>query len=329
MKEKIKNFIKENYKFVLVLILLVLFTTVRLPYYIMTTGGTINITDRVEMSGYEKDKEGSINMLYVSEYDATPFSYLVAKIKGEEINSNKDRQISNESVKDINKRNKIMRDNSLDTATIVAYKEAGKTINIKSKKNIVMAKTNDNNFEVGDIILTVNDTTCEDVNAIREIINNSNENDAIKFKVLRDDKEVEVESKVVLEDNRKIIGIIITTDYDYDLEPKITIKFKNSESGSSGGLMLTLTIYNAVSGEDLIKGRNIAGTGTINLDGTVGEIDGVKYKIMGAYNNNMDIVFVPSANYEEAISVKEKYNYDMDIIKVDAFNEVLEYLRNN
>ncbi len=42
--------------------------------------------------------------------------------------------------------------------------------------------------------------------------------------------------------------------------------------------MLTLTIYNAISGEDLIKGRNIAGTGTINLDGTVGEIDGVKYK---------------------------------------------------
>ena len=313
MKEKIKSFIKENYKFILVLILLVLFTTVRLPYYIMTTGGTINITDRVEMSSYEKDKEGSINMLYVSEYDATPFSYLVAKI-----------QISNESVKDINKRNKIMRDNSLDTATIVAYKEAGKTINIKSKKNIVMAKTNDNDFEVGDIILTVNDNTCEDVNAIREIINNSNENDIIKFKLLRDDKEVEVDGKVLLEDNRKIIGIIITTDYEYDLDPEITIKFKNSESGASGGLMLTLTIYNAISGEDLIKGRNIAGTGTLNLDGTVGEIDGVKYKIMGANNSNMDIVFVPSANYEEAISVKEKYNYDMDIIKLDTFNELLE-----
>ena len=327
--EKTKNYIKENFISLLIIVIAIILVTVRLPYYIMTTGGTINITDRVEMSSYEKDKEGSINMLYVSEYDATPFSYLVAKIKGEEINSNKDRQISNESVKDINKRNKIMRDNSLDTATIVAYKGAGKTINIKSKKNIVMAKTNDNDFEVGDIILTVNDNTCEDVNAIREIINNSNENDVIKFKVLRDDKEVEVDGKVVLEDNRKIIGIIITTDYEYDLDPEITIKFKNSESGASGGLMLTLTIYNAISGEDLIKGRNIAGTGTINLDGTVGEIDGVKYKIMGANNSNMDIVFVPSANYEEAISVKEKYNYDMDIIKVDTFNEVLEYLRNN
>ena len=93
--------------------------------------------------------------------------------------------------------------------------------------------------------------------------------------------------------------------------------------------MLTLTIYNAVSSEDLIKGRNIAGTGTINADGTVGEIDGIKYKIMGAAKNKMDIVFVPSSNYEEAVNIKNKYNYDLEIIKVDTFNEVLEYLRNN
>ena len=315
---KIKKFIKENYKFIIVLILIVLFCTIRLPYYIMTTGGTINITDRVEMDGYQKEDKGSINMLYVSEYDATPFSYLLAKLRGEEINSNKERQISNESVEEINERNKIMRDNSLDIAVLVAYQEAGKYINIKSKKNIVMAKTTDNNFEVGDIILTVNDKVCDEVKDIKEIINNSEENDIIKFKVLRNEKELEIENKVVL-----------VTDYEYDLDPKIDIKFKNSESGSSGGLMLTLTIYNAVSSEDLIKGRNIAGTGTINTDGTVGEIDGIKYKIMGAAKNNMDIVFVPSSNYEDAINTKNKYNYDLEIIKVDTFNEVLEYLRNN
>lgn len=326
---KIKNFIKENYKFIIVLILIVLFCTIKLPYYIMTTGGTINITDRVEMDGYQKEDKGSINMLYVSEYDATPFSYLLAKLRGEEINSNKERQISNESVEEINERNKIMRDNSLDIAVLVAYQEAGKYINIKSKKNIVMAKTTDNNFEVGDIILTVNDKACDEVNDIKEIINNSEENDIIKFKVLRNEKELEIENKVVLEDNRKVVGVVIVTDYEYDLDPKIDIKFKNSESGSSGGLMLTLTIYNAVSSEDLIKGRNIAGTGTINTDGTVGEIDGIRYKIMGAAKNNMDIVFVPSSNYEDAINTKNKYNYDLEIIKVDTFNEVLEYLRNN
>ena len=93
--------------------------------------------------------------------------------------------------------------------------------------------------------------------------------------------------------------------------------------------MLTLTIYNAISEEDIIKGRNIAGTGTIASDGSVGEIDGIKYKIMGAVKNNMDLVFVPSANYDEAIKVKENNNYDIDIIKVDTFKEAVQYLQNN
>lgn len=325
---KIKKFIKENYKFILVLIIILFLGTIKIPYYIMTTGGTINITDRVEMDGYEKE-EGSLNMLYVSEYDATPLSYIFAKIKGDEINSNKDRQISDESIKDINKRNKIMRDKSLDTAVIVAYTTANKEINITSKRNIVMATTIDNNFEVGDIILEVNGIECENINTIKEIINSKEENDIINFKVIRDNKEIEIENKVVLEDNNKVLGVIITTDYEYKTNPNINIKFKNSETGSSGGLMLTLTIYNAITDEDLIKGRNIAGTGTISIDGTVGEIDGIKYKIMGAYKNNIDIVFVPSANYEDAISIKNKYNYDMEIVKVDTFNETLEYLRNN
>ena len=93
--------------------------------------------------------------------------------------------------------------------------------------------------------------------------------------------------------------------------------------------MLTLTIYNAISDEDIIKGRNISGTGTISSDGTVGEIDGVNYKIMGAAREGMDIAFVPSSNYEEAVETKEKYNYDIEIIKVDTFDELVEYLRNN
>ena len=103
----------------------------------------------------------------------------------------------------------------------------------------------------------------------------------------------------------------------------------NCLKSEKGVTLLTLTIYNAISGEDLIKGRNIAGTGTINLDGTVGEIDGIKYKIMGAAKDNVDIVFVPTANYEEAVMTKNKYKYDLDIVRVDTFKETIEYLKNN
>lgn len=326
---KFKNFIKENYKFIIILILIVLFFNVKLPYYVLAPGGTINITDRVVMEDYKKEDKGSLNMLYVSEYEGTPAALLMAKINGYDIENNKDRQISNESIKEINKRNTIMRNNSFDIAVMVAYQEAGLDIKIKDKKNVVLAKTRNNSLEVGDIILSADGIECEDVNDIKKIINNKDVDDTIKFKILRNNKEKEVESKIYLEDNSKVVGIVMITEYDYDINPKIDIKFKDSESGSSGGLMLALTVYNAVTSEDIIKGRTLAGTGTISYDGSVGEIDGIKYKIMGASKNNVDIVFVPSANYEEAIMTKNKYNYDLEIIKVDTFKEAINYLKNN
>lgn len=324
---KFKEFIKENYKFIILMILIVLFFNVKLPYYIMAPGGTINITDRVVMDNYNKKSKGSLNMLYVSEYEGTPASLLLAKLKSYDIESNKERQISNESVKEINRRNTIMRDNSLDIATMVAYTEAGKSITIKEKKNVVIARTKDNGLEVGDIILSADNTTCEDVNDIKKIINNKEENDTVTFKILRNNKEKEVNSKIYLESNSKVVGVVIVTEYDYDIDPKIDIKFKNGESGASGGLMLTLTIYNAITDEDIIKERKIAGTGTISYDGTVGEIDGIKYKIMGAAKDNVKIVFVPTANYEEAIMTKNKYKYDLEIVRVDNFKEAIEYLK--
>ena len=328
MKTKIKEFIKREYKFIIFLVVLVSLFYIRLPYYISSPGGIIDVTNRVEMEGYE-NQSGSLNMLYVSEYEATPASYVWAKLFGYDINPNEDRQISNESVKEVETRNKIMRDNSLDIATMVAYTKAGKDINIKSKQNVVIATTSDNGLEIGDIILEVDNTECEEVEDIKSIIKSKEVGDTVTFKILRDNKEKEVESEILLEDNSKVIGVIIVTEYDYDLDPEINIKFKNSESGASGGLMLTLTMYNAISDEDIIKGRNISGTGTISSDGSVGEIDGVKYKIMGAARNNMDIAFVPSNNYEEALATKEKYNYDIEIVKVDTFDEAIEYLKNN
>ena len=64
------------------------------------------------------------------------------------------------------------------------------------------------------------------------------------------------------------------TTYEYDTDPSINIETKSSESGSSGGLMLTLAIYDLITEDDIAAGRTIVGTGTISVDGTVGEIDG-------------------------------------------------------
>ena len=64
-----------------------------------------------------------------------------------------------------------------------------------------------------------------------------------------------------------------------------------------------------------------------DIDGKVGEIDGIKYKIIGAHNNNVDIVFVPEKNYKEAVKIKKKNKYKMKIIKVKNFTDAVNYLK--
>ena len=50
--------------------------------------------------------------------------------------------------------------------------------------------------------------------------------------------------------------------------------------GPSAGLMFTLDIYDQLNSEDLRKGRKIAGTGTIESDGSVGDIGGAALKLL-------------------------------------------------
>ena len=324
--KKIKKYIKDNYLFIISCLILIFLFNYHLPYYINMPGGTIKVNDRIECKKCS-DINGSLNMLYVTEYEATVPTYLLSLvIPNWDLERISKQQISNETPEDIYNRNRLMLENSVDNAIYVAYTNSNKEINVKSKKNIVIATTKNNGLNIGDEVLKIDGKEIENIEEIRNIIQNSAVNKKLLFKVLRNNKEEDIQVKVIKQNSKKMIGAVITTDYDYELDPKIKLKFRSSESGSSGGMMLTLSIYTKINDQDIIKGRKIAGTGTIDYEGNVGKIDGIKYKIMGAHKDKMDIVLVPKENYKEAISVAEKNHYKFKIVKVETFKDVIDYL---
>lgn len=324
--KKIKKYIKDNYLFIISCLILIFLFNYHLPYYINMPGGTIKVNDRIACKKCS-DINGSLNMLYVTEYEATVPTYLLSLvIPNWDLERISKQQISNETPEDIYNRNRLMLENSVDNAIYVAYTNSNKEIKVKSKKNIVIATTKNNGLNIGDEVLEINGREIENIEEIRNIIQNSAVNKKLLFKVLRNNKEEDIQVKVIKQNSKKMIGAVITTDYDYELDPKIKLKFRSSESGSSGGMMLALSIYTKINDQDIIKGRKIAGTGTIDYEGNVGKIDGIKYKIMGAHKNKMDIVLVPKENYKEAISVAEKNHYKLKIVKVETFKDVIDYL---
>lgn len=324
----LKKIIKEHLPYLLTMIAIIVVFNIRLPYYISAPGGIIDISDRIEYK--EKNEyEGSLNMLYVTEYEATIPIYLMSYLLDDwDLESIKESQVSDESMKEIEIRNKIMLNNSVNNAKYVAYKEANKEINISSKKHQVIGTITDTNLKIGDEIIKINNSKIDNLDDIKAIITNSNIGDELTINIIRDAKKLTITEKIKEIDNEKALGVIIITDYEYETNPDIKLNFKKSESGSSGGLMMSLSIYNAISGDNILKGRNIAGTGTIDINGNVGEISGIKYKIMGAAKNNIDIVLVPSTNYEEALQTKEEHNYDIEIVSINTFEEAINYLKN-
>ncbi|MDD6094065.1 MAG: PDZ domain-containing protein [bacterium] len=317
-----KKFIKENIKPLIFMIILIIVVNVELPYYIEAPGGTINLTERID-ENYNK-KNGSLNMLYVTEYKGNIVTVLLSKIiKTWDLYEISNQQVSDEDAKDIYIRNKVMLENSIQNATLVAYKEANKKIEIKETKNIVIATTKDNGIEIGDEIIEVDNTPVIDITTIKKYLETKKENDIVKIKIKRNGKTKEIPITL---DKTKVIGIAMITNYEYETEDELNINFKSGEGGSSGGLVLALGIYSEITGTDLLKGRNVAGTGTIDALGNVGEIDGVKYKIAGAVKNKMDVILVSPYNYEEAKKVIKENNYKIELVKVSTFKEAIEYL---
>ena len=319
---KTKQFLKENLIQIIILAIFIFVVNIELPYYIEAPGGTINLTERLNKD-YNK-KNGSLNMLYVTQYRGNVVTVLLGKlINSWDLNKISNQQISNETSNEIYTRNRIMLDNSIQNAIFVAYNHADIEIKIKKQNHIVFATTKENGIEIGDIILSVDKQNIDNINDLKEIINNKNIGDKLELLIKRGEQEKTI-SVTIPED--KIIGIATITNYEYELPNELNINFKNGEGGSSGGLILTLGIYQEITGIDLLKGRNIAGTGTIDISGNIGEIDGIKYKIAGAVKNKMDVVLVSPYNYEEAKKVVEENNYDIELVEVSTFKEAIDYL---
>ena len=329
IKKYIINDIKRNYKFYIGLFLIMALFLVRFDYVIYTPGSLENLNDRIIVNPSNESK-GSMNLTYVTSIPANiPNMLLSLIIPNWDIESLNNMRVEDESEKEIENRDKIyLKDTSYD-AVIAAFKEANMKYEITDVDVTItyiynIAKTN---LKVGDVIKTINGVKITSFNSLINEVNKYEVGEKLIINVLRNNKIIECEATIVLEENKKMIGISLAELKNIKTNPEVKFVFKNNESGSSRGLMCALEIYNRITKYDITKGDIISGTGVIDENGNVGSIGGVKYKLKGAVNKHAKVFIVPSDNYEEAISLKNKYKYDIEIIKADTLKNVIKALK--
>lgn len=328
--DKIKQILNENWKFFVFLIATFLIFTYEFPYYIDAPGGLMNVSDKIEIKD-SHDSSGSFNLAYVSELKATIPTLLIAWLNPSwDILKEEEVLYDNETIKELTIRDQLLLKEALGNATIVGYEKAKKKVEKISEKVYVSYITEEaiTTLKVGDQILKVENESIKNKEHLSNVLTDNSLKE-ISITVFHNGKE-EMRTATIQEiDGKKMIGIILTQVSEVKTDPEIEFHFKKNESGPSGGLMTALSIYNMLTEEDLTKGHKIVGTGTIDIDGTVGSIGGVKYKLAGAMKKKAEIFFVPDGeNYEEAIRIKKKQHYDITIIPVKHFDDALKYLEN-
>ncbi|MBR3362824.1 MAG: PDZ domain-containing protein [Bacilli bacterium] len=328
--ENIKNYIKENYKIMLVLLVLYLLFFVNLPYYISAPGGIINTSEKVDVNSNFK-LSGSLNMAYVSSIKGNILLLGYAFINPNwDVEKEDDVVSSGETIKDEEYRNKLFLEEANDTALMVAFDNSNIDYDVNNNKVYVtyVDEKSKTDLEVGDQIIEIDNQKINQKQDLYDYVGERKINDKVSFKVIRNGKEKNCIAKLIDVSKEPKVGIIITEDVDIKSDYHVDIKFKGRESGSSGGLMMALTIYSYLNKIDLTHGKRIVGTGTIDKDGNVGEISGIKYKLIGAVKKGGDVFLVPHGkNYNEAKKLKNKYNYDIDIVPIKTFKEALNYLK--
>jgi len=150
--------------------------------------------------------------------------------------------------------------------------------------------------------------------------------ETVSIGVLRNDKEVQIKTKLIEHieyKNEPMVGFLASTPNQRFIFPINVDIDTGSVGGPSAGLMMALNVYNKLIETDITNNSVIAGTGTIEIDGSVGPVGGVKQKVIAAKRAGATLILVPEANYEEAKPFEDD---ETSIFAVENFNNALEVI---
>lgn len=178
-------------------------------------------------------------------------------------------------------------------------------------------------LNVGDTLVSVGGTPVATAAAVREVVSSRAPGDTVPIEFVRDG--VSRTGTVVLgarpdDDSQGYLGV---TPEERPAAP-FEVKFNLADvGGPSAGLMFSLAVVDKLSPGELSNGEFVAGTGTIDADGTVGPIGGIKYKLIAAREAGATTFLVPDANCSEA---RQGVPDGLRLVRVESLDSAIDSL---
>ncbi|MEK4041328.1 SepM family pheromone-processing serine protease [Paenibacillus sp. FSL L8-0493] len=324
------------YLFTFVVIVYV-FVFMNTPYIVYQPGSASEVAPMIKVENADPAEEGTFMMTTVSASYAN-----VALLVASAFNSNsevvrKETRLGDKSEDEYAAEQVFYMNSSQSYSVQAAYHAAGIPYEDVVDYLYVFSvpvESNKGQFLPGDKIISVEGQKVPDPEALSKLLSTKKIGDQVAVVLQRNGKEVKERVTLVeIKDKESAAvrpGFGVTIAAVQKVKPKEAgkaVSFVDTNvGGPSAGLMFTMEIYNRLTSGDLTKGHRVAGTGTINAEGVVGAIGGVKHKIVAADREGAEIFFVPVKNYDEAKAKADKIGTSMKLVPVSTLDEALKYM---
>ncbi len=115
-----------------------------------------------------------------------------------------------------------------------------------------------------------------------------------------------------------VLGVFIDPVFAFPVDVTIRI---DEIGGPSAGLMFALGIVDVLTPGALTGGVDVAGTGTITVEGEVGPIGGIRQKIAGAQRDGAAVFLVPEGNCGDVDGLGSP---DLQLVRVGTLGEAVD-----
>ena len=176
----------------------------------------------------------------------------------------------------------------------------------------------------GDVILAVDGEEVATREDVVRLVTAHEPGESVSFTVDRSEEQLDIEVEAVEstdEPLRAVVGIGVEMGFDFPFEVEVTLA--EQIGGPSAGLMFALGIVDKLTPGALNGGAFVAGTGTVEPDGTVGPIGGIQQKIAGAKDAGATTFLVPAPNCAAAVAADVS---GIQLVRVAALSDAVDSL---
>ncbi|EID53484.1 YlbL family protein [Saccharomonospora xinjiangensis] len=315
----------------LMLTFAVLGAFVRVPYVALGPGptfDTLGAVDGTEVIKVEGERTyptgGELRMTTVSLNDnITMFGALGMWLSGRYALAPREEYFRpGQSEEEVRKENLRQFQDSQSNAEVAALRELGHPV-VPVVDQVVGDSPAADVLEPGDRIVKVDGKEVADSEAVREVLGGTRPGQTVSVTFMRGEEPERTESVTLARHPNGSYGFLGIQPAD-SAEVPFTVDIALEDvGGPSAGLMFALAIVDELTPGQLTGGEHVAGTGTIDSKGNVGEIGGITFKLVAAHEAGATAFLVPEGNCDEAVAGAPE---GLRLVKVATLDDAVDAL---